>query len=270
MIKRAAQIARALWASIVSISALLGAVYLYPDVIGLPEAYGFRGWAVPPASATLFALLLLASGCITWMDVRPFALRWIEGRKRLPLEVVFFNEINEESKYGPNKRTPLLIREAGGKNALIQRIEYLVGLRNTLSDRTIYNAVLIVHLAGRPVIFMESALPVDGSPGQRSANIAPGQTIYFRLGVRHQTETISPTSVINISSAAFEELKKRADYEGFTLYGKENGGDVTLLRNDHQPLEIGIYGDDIPAKKAMFEINAKDVLSVIYLGLEDL
>lgn len=59
--------------SIAAALSVLGLLYLWPDIKGLPKAYGFEwGQLMPDREIVAYIVLALALGWIIWIDVRPY------------------------------------------------------------------------------------------------------------------------------------------------------------------------------------------------------
>jgi hypothetical protein len=86
---------------------IISLLYLWPDIQGLPAAYGFEGWAQMMPDRETLSLILLAGALawIIWMDARPAIAKWRQAQNTSPLMLshadgpfVFENDVDGHSR----------------------------------------------------------------------------------------------------------------------------------------------------------------------------
>jgi hypothetical protein len=66
----------------------LGLLYVYPDIEGLPAAYGYSwGYLMPSRETLTYCLLAAALVRIVWIDVRPRILKAFADKHSLQIEL---------------------------------------------------------------------------------------------------------------------------------------------------------------------------------------
>jgi len=76
---------KAIWRSLTFIGAVVGILYLWPDIQGLPQIYpdAFGRITMPERETIMAAALVIAAIYIFWIDVRRWAVPWAVKHKRI-------------------------------------------------------------------------------------------------------------------------------------------------------------------------------------------
>ena len=83
--------------SLIAATTVIGVLYLWPDIKGLPGQFGYSwGWLMPEQQTITYVALGLALGWIFWMDVRRLIKQWWRSRSQTIPSTIPVEELRPE------------------------------------------------------------------------------------------------------------------------------------------------------------------------------
>lgn len=250
-------ILRAMWKSLGFLMFIIGLLYLWPDIQGLPEIYPkFFGWFPMVERETItFILLGIAILWIIWIDARPLVKSLILQYRKLPLDITFANIVNSNYVFGaPIIRAEWFVTADGSKASMVCRNFYIPVENKT--EKTIDNVKVILHSGGLPVTNFSLTLPHES--GNDSISISPGQIEFFFLGRSCRDGTYPVTPNTSLSGTIINETIEKHKNWGLIIPSSGNRPEITFFRSKDQKLLIQVIGRDIAPIYSRFRLDGND------------
>lgn len=254
MIFRILAFLRATWRSLSSIGTVLGLLYLWPDIRGLPAVYGLSwGWlAMIEREHISYIALALALAWLFWREVRPFVQGWWQKRQHSQIFTVpkdVHCEAHPVWSYSDQKNT-----------GFYENVFYLAVGNDLDTGKTLKRAQARIFHFGPPALCR-----VKDSTSE-DIDIRHGEWAYFEIGRLVSKEIIG----LPYDRVVFEENKLEAyehniprGYLSFKIYSAENEREYGLAYLPENPnvwsLFVVISADDVKATRVNINIDmAKD------------
>ena len=243
--------ALAAWRSLASIGTIVGILYLWPDIKGLPAAYGLSwAWlAVIEREHIAYIALAIVLAWLFWIDVRPFAQNWWQKRGRSQYFTVP-GIFHCESR-------PLWSHERQKNTGFYENVFYLVVGNNLDAGETLKRVQARIFHVGPPTLCR-----IKDSESQ-DIDIRHGEWAYFEIGRLVSKDMIGPfyphRVVIDESKLKSYGHNIPRGFLSFEIYSSVNNREYGLAHQPEHPnvwtLLLVLSADGVRAKNVNIKID---------------
>ena len=170
MFARIPKLLRATWQSLGLIGTVIGIIYIWPDIRGLPETFGFQ-WGFPmwlDREVVAYVALGGTLAWIAWIDIRPFVKQWWDKRGR-PSHFIVHNNVYCEARN-------ISSEEKEEDDIFYEHIYYLSVGNGLETGQTLRRVQARIHFALPPVVCKIKDMTDD------SIELRHGEWAYFEIG----------------------------------------------------------------------------------------